>query len=324
MSSHRFLISYGSSRPSITPSLFLAHSKIDVDECYTLAQRDYKYTLIHVRHRLPKSTITSFMCRMKEVYGIESANVFGYDAVSFQKEIDEHPGMMLIINAVKSGFSELDIWTHHKDLYLYRRGLLFPYLPGQPLDQMTRGQILRRAKELEEQLAEAKAKWIDVEDHQLDSGLKKSFPSVRTVLMKYRRDRASRALMKSVMKWEKASKKQCTRSKTGEIYAAWNPLMPSLHKLGFTLQDAETRVKSLQTAGVLEPFTLVRHAQVPNARRFEKAMHIYFRDLRVYKRKEFFVVDADEINSFFDIVENKVEGNTDETEQWQYALQKAK
>ena len=94
--------------------------------------------------------------------------------------------------------------------------------------------------------------------------------------------------------------------------------------LMFTHQDAETRVKSLQTPGVLEPFTLVRHAQVPNARRFEKAMHIYFRDLRVYKRKEFFVVDADEINSFFDIVENKVEGNTDETEQWQYALQKAK
>ena len=54
--------------------------------------------------------------------------------------------------------------------------------------------------------------------------------------------------------------------KEGEIYAAWNPLMTNLHKLGFTNIDAETRVKALQTAGVLEPFHLVRHARVSDAR----------------------------------------------------------
>ena len=53
---------------------------------------------------------------------------------------------------------------------------------------------------------------------------------------------------------------------SGEIYTAWNPLMPSLYKKGFTFKDAETRVRALQTAGVLEPFKLIRHARVPDAR----------------------------------------------------------
>ena len=60
----------------------------------------------------------------------------------------------------------------------------------------------------------------------------------------------------------------CTPSPdgSGEIYAAVNPVMPHLFKMGFTFKDAETRVKALQTAGVLEPFELVRHAAVPDAR----------------------------------------------------------
>ena len=99
--------------------------------------------------------------------------------------------------------------------------------------------------------------------------------------------------------------------------------MANLHKLGFTFQDAETRVRALQTAGVLEPFTLVRHAHVPDARRYERAMHIFFRGVRVYKRKEFFVASAEEINLFFDMVENKAEGSSDEQEQWEYALKAA-
>ena len=72
-------------------------------------------------------------------------------------------------------------------------------------------------------------------------------------------------------KWCSKLEKQLNASESAtdissEIYAAWNPLMVHLHKLGFMYQDAETRVRTLQTAGMLEPFELVHHAYVPNAR----------------------------------------------------------
>ena len=59
-------------------------------------------------------------------------------------------------------------------------------------------------------------------------------------------------------------------------------------------------------------------------RLYEKAMHIYFRDTRVYKRKEFFAVSTEEVNIFFDIVAGKNTEPTEEKEQWAYALDKAK
>ena len=59
-------------------------------------------------------------------------------------------------------------------------------------------------------------------------------------------------------------------------------------------------------------------------RLYEKAMHIFFRDIRVYKRKEFFAASTEEINLFFDIVEGKSTESTEEMEQWAYALDKAK
>ena len=125
----------------------------------------------------------------------------------------------------------------------------------------------------------------------------------QVLLFKYRRDDEARDLMKRVIKVDKELNK-ISRSDdpSGAIYAAWNSGMESLHKLDFLQIDAATRVRALQTAGVLEPFKLIRHAQVskpvgdlaqvPDARLFEQAMHVYFQalDARVYKRKEFFAV----------------------------------
>ena len=51
-------------------------------------------------------------------------------------------------------------------------------------------------------------------------------------------------------------------------------------------------------------------------------MHLFFRDVRVYKRKEFFAVTTDDVNRFFDLVD----GNEDDKElkdQWNEALKKA-
>ena len=51
-------------------------------------------------------------------------------------------------------------------------------------------------------------------------------------------------------------------------------------------------------------------------------MHIFFRGVRVHKRKEFFVTSTADINEFFDIVEGKIT-QTDESSQWEQALSKA-
>jgi hypothetical protein len=91
-------------------------------------------------------------------------------------------------------------------------------------------------------------------------------PSTLTILSKYRNDKPLRDVMKKVSKADKRMNQTPLHDGSGEIYAAINPLMPHLYKMGFTFKDAETRVKALQTAGVLEPFELIRHARVPEAR----------------------------------------------------------
>ena len=51
-------------------------------------------------------------------------------------------------------------------------------------------------------------------------------------------------------------------------------------------------------------------------------MHIFFRGVRVHKRKEFFVTSAEEINEFFDMVEGKIT-QTNDSSQWTMALERA-
>ena len=51
-------------------------------------------------------------------------------------------------------------------------------------------------------------------------------------------------------------------------------------------------------------------------------MHIFFRGVRVHKRKEFFVTTAEDINTFFDIVEGKITEH-DDCAQWAFTLEKA-
>jgi hypothetical protein len=52
-------------------------------------------------------------------------------------------------------------------------------------------------------------------------------------------------------------------------------------------------------------------------------MHRFFRDVRVYKRKEFFAAAADDVHRFFDVVEGKEVDDGDEYKTlWASVLQK--
>lgn len=155
--SHRCLLTYGASGKNITREMFFENDKIEVDECYTLTQRDLKYTLLHFKRRVFRSTMTSWMCHMDEKHGIKSTSVFGYLAVSMGDDIDEHPGMALIVDALNSGSQALECWLAEGTVRENPRSLLFDYLAGIPLELMSRPQLLNHVKRQESKIAEYKA-----------------------------------------------------------------------------------------------------------------------------------------------------------------------
>ena len=55
---------------------------------------------------------------------------------------------------------------------------------------------------------------------------------------------------------------------------------------------------------------------------YEKAMHIFFKDVRVYKRKEFFVLTIADVNRFFDLVSGEKEDD-EFKDDWKLAFKKA-
>ncbi len=144
------------------------------------------------------------------------------------------------------------------DITSNRKGLLWNSLEHADPEKMSKAQLIKRVSEWGPIVKEHEKCRKHIET--------KPPPSALTILSKYRNDKPLRDVMKQVSKADKRMNQTPSHDGSGEIYAAINPLMPHLYKMGFTFKDAETRVKALQTAGVLEPFELIRHARVPEAR----------------------------------------------------------
>ena len=327
-----WLFTYTASSPDISASM-LHQNGIKCDECYSVQWRESKYTLIHCNsnNKVRSSKLKKTMASLEIYCGIKQSFIVGYDSLSSNEKaessIQMHPGFKRMVHALNQHPNELRSWLSEGELATNKRGLLWRYIESTDPKQKTRGQLVTQIIEQAPMIENYKA--IQAENESLKAELalrgvelSKAPPSTRAVLFGYRKDKDARNIMSSVTGLEKRLNKTASVDGSGEIYAAWNPTMKHLFKLGFTFQDAGTRVKALQTAGVLEPFTLVRHAHVAAARKYEKAMHIYFRDVRVYKRKEFFAATAEEITRFFDMMERD-SGESEEKEQWMAALTKA-
>jgi hypothetical protein len=57
-------------------------------------------------------------------------------------------------------------------------------------------------------------------------------------------------------------------------------------------------------------------------RRYEKAMHRFFRDVRVHRRKEFFAATSEDVHQFFDVVDGRGADEADEcAAQWARVLE---
>jgi hypothetical protein len=267
-----WLMTYGASSPSITSEMLCA-AGFAVKECYTLTQREFKYTLLRLSGRVYRSHLAAF----GEAHGIIEQSIPGYDSIAYNPDcsvvgFQGHPGLSLIIEHLNTQSSAVDAWIAKGGCL--EDGMLGKQLEIRNYDRMTKVNAISKLKRSDAKYNELLLKYEAMEqkyglsgtDQMGAAGAKGGSASTHTVLTRYRRNNAMRDVMKQTMKLEKQLNSSASDDGSGEIYAAWNPLMPDLYKLGFTFRDAETRVKELRSAGVLEPFTLVRHAKVPEAR----------------------------------------------------------
>lgn len=194
------------------------------------------------------------------------------------KSFETHPGFIRLVELLNKNKNEIRSWVESGTLD--KKSILWDYVQNKDPPVMSKDKLVEKVIELNktiQQLEKDKAELqsrpsavatiTDTTTRAICTNTVPAIFSVRSILLLYRHDAPMRHAMKEVSKLEKKlNATESTFDGSGDIYAAWNPLMANLHKLGFTHQQAEVRVRLLQTAGVLEPFQLICHARVPDAR----------------------------------------------------------
>lgn len=97
------------------------------------------------------------------------------------------------------------------------------------------------------------------------------------------------------------------------IYVLSNPSMPDLLKIGFTIQNPETRAAQISAAtGVALPFKLEYAFQCHNGSILEREIHLYLESYRVSTNREFFKIDLKEVISVIEKLGDKYTVNSEE------------
>jgi hypothetical protein len=142
-------------------------TKITIDECYTLAQRDMKYTLVHATKRVTAYAIGKAVEKLEQETGIKRVSIFGYNDVSAGSDIMEHPGMKLIIEHVNKQSPLFEYWLEFGDIWSYKRGILNRFLVSVDLNHMSRIQLLNYIRDfkhsIEKELSEHEQRHIEAE-----------------------------------------------------------------------------------------------------------------------------------------------------------------
>ena len=152
-----WLITYGASSPNITHAM-LQEGNITVDECYTLEQRDLKYTLVNVPSRARLEYLEKCMQTLKENHNIILQNIPGYEPLagyySSNEELAEHPGLKLIIHH----FGDIDKWSKVGNAHTKKTSIVWRFISPADLSTWTKPQLLAAFNERTEQLNENKRK----------------------------------------------------------------------------------------------------------------------------------------------------------------------
>ena len=271
-----WLLTYSPAGTYITLDILKKHG-IVADECHSTSDTIMNYTYIHVPKRCRITTVEKLFTSLRSEYGIVKNDVFGYDCIGSKSKtpgslkIQEHIVFKMLTAHSKEKQPSFSPCTDGEPVL--SRGLLFHASEmiedrSVPLESQTKTQLINYARRLEEKLKNFEAGTVQRTNAFTAYRDGKPVPTTTlATLLHYQRHHTMRRTMRRVSRLEeRMNEREASGDISGEIYAAWNPVMPSLFKMGFTFKDAKTRVRALQTAGVLKPFKLVRHAKVPDAR----------------------------------------------------------
>ena len=163
----KVLVSYGSSGESITHMMLSSYPAIIVDECYTLSQREFKYTLIHSQVRVSRWTICNILKDLDKKHGIKSVAVFGYDEISIGDSIESHPGLRLMIDHIASKSPLFEYWMQNGSLGTNTRGILYKYLPLNLVEKVTKSQLAQENEILKKENKSLRARIEELEAAEL-------------------------------------------------------------------------------------------------------------------------------------------------------------
>ena len=107
-------------------------------------------------------------------------------------------------------------------------------------------------------------------------------------------------------------------TESGIVYAATNPMMPGLVKIGGTSRaNVQARMDELYSTGVPAPFTCEIARRVDRYSEVESALHTVFEPSRVPSGREFFRVTLDQVAAALGLAGGEdvtPEGDDDEVE----------
>ena len=280
------MLTYCPAGTYITIEMLREHGII-ADECHSTSDRVMNYTYIHLDKRCRITPIEKFFTNARDKYGIVKKEVFGYDSIGSKSaepgaaKMQDHIVFKMLLAHSKEKNPSFSPCTDGESIL--KRGHLFEAheLFGDSavaLESQTKTQVINYARLLEEKLKNFEAGTVQRTNAFTAYRDGKPVPTTTlATLLHYQRHHTMRRTMRRVSRLEeRMNEREASGDISGEIYAAWNPVMPSLFKMGFTFKDAKTRVRALQTAGVLKPFKLVRHAKVPDARYGIIDAHVLF------------------------------------------------
>ncbi len=108
----------------------------------------------------------------------------------------------------------------------------------------------------------------------------------------------------------------------GSVYFASTPTLPGILKIGGTKFDGATRVQQLYTAGVPERYTCRFEFRCSDWKLFEGVIHYITKASRLYKRKEFFVMQPEAAAKLIDQINGLIPMTYDEQSEWDAAFKK--
>ena len=109
---------------------------------------------------------------------------------------------------------------------------------------------------------------------------------------------------------ERASIKQKEKSQNlGYVYVLSNQAYPNIYKIGSTYSLPEERAEELTGTGNLYPFKVEKTMKIKDAEYYEKKIHSLLEDKRITKNREFFEIDLDVIEKFFNKVSVDINRN---------------